>query len=103
MFTDGRYMTIQMNPCKTDIGRYSNDMNAYTVDVTIELDLDWPASIGYTGLNELSELICIRVLPAQMSLAIDGTVRQYVWPNLLVAPDQAISVNPPPAGPGGSI
>jgi hypothetical protein len=103
MFTEGKWMCIQMNPCKNDTGQYSSDQNAYSVDVQIELDLDWQNSVNWTGLNANSKLICVRVLPAQLSAAIDGTVRIYTWPNLLISPNAVVSGNPPPAGPGGSI
>ena len=103
MFTEGKWMCIQMNPCKNDTGQYSSDQNAYSVDVQIELDLDWLNSVNWTGLNANSKLICVRVLPAQLSAAIDGTVRIYTWPNLLISPNAVVSGNPPPAGPGGSI
>lgn len=100
---DGRWSVIQLNPCKNDTGQYSSDQNAYTVDVSIELDLDQPNIERYTGLNAQSKLVCIRVLPAQLSHALDGTVRIYTWPNLLISPNAVVSGNPPPAGPGGSV
>ena len=103
LFTEGKWSCIQMNPCKNDTGQYSSDQNAYSVDVQIEMDLDWLNSVNWTGLNANSKLICVRVLPAQLSAAIDGTVRIYTWPNLLISPNAVVSGNPPPAGPGGSI
>jgi hypothetical protein len=100
--TEGKWSVFQLNPCKHDTGQYSSDQNAYTVDVQLELDLDLPNIANYMGLNANSKLVCIRIMPAQLSYAIDGTVRIYTWPNLLISPNAVVSGNPPPAGPGGS-
>jgi hypothetical protein len=102
-FTEGKWNVFQLNPCKHDTGQYSSDQNAYTVDVQLELDLDIPLVEQYMGLTANSKLVCVRIMPAQLSYAIDGTVRIYTWPNLLISPNAVVSGNPPPAGPGGSI
>lgn len=101
-YTEGKWSVFQLNPCKHDTGQYSSDQNAYTVDVQLELDLDLPLSNRFMGLSNNSKLVCIRIMPAQLSYAIDGTVRIYTWPNLLISPNAVVSGNPPPAGPGGS-
>jgi hypothetical protein len=100
---EGKWQVFQLNPCKHDTGQYSSDQNAYTVDVQLELDLDLPELELYMGLNANSKLVCVRIMPAQLSYAIDGTVRIYTWPNLLISPNAVVSGNPPPAGPGGSV
>jgi len=101
--TEGKWCAFQVNPCKNDLGQYSSDQNAYSVDIQLEMDWDMPLSVRWSGLNSNSKLVCIRVMPAQLSYAIDGTVRIYVWPNLLISPNAVVSGNPPPAGPGGSV
>jgi hypothetical protein len=101
--SEGKWMAFQLNPCKNDVGQYSSDQNAYSVDVQLEMDWELLNSVRWSGLNANSKLVCIRVLPAQLSYAIDGTVRIYTWPNLLISPNAVVSGNPPPAGPGGSI
>jgi len=101
---EGKWQCFQLNPCKHDTGQYSSDQNAYTVDVQLELDLDWGTTIEQQmGLSANSKLVCVRIMPAQLSYAIDGTVRIYTWPNLLISPNAVVSGNPPPAGPGGSV
>jgi hypothetical protein len=100
--TEGKWQVFQLNPCKHDTGQYSSDQNAYTVDVQLELDLDLTNVYQYMGLTNNSKLVCVRIMPAQLSYAIDGTVRIYTWPNLLISPNAVVSGNPPPAGPGGS-
>jgi hypothetical protein len=102
-FTEGKWDCFQVNPCKNDIGQYSSDQNAYSVDVQLEFDFSWPQSEQHMMLNSTAKLVCVRVLPSQISYAIDGTVRLYTWPNLLISPNAVVSGNPPPAGPGGSI
>jgi len=102
--SEGKWCAFQVNPAKQDIGQYPSDQNAYTIDVVLEMDLDSTNNIvNWTGLNAQSMLVCVRVLPAQLSLSADGTCRTYVWPNLLVSPDIVVSANPPPAGPGGAV
>jgi hypothetical protein len=101
--TEGKWSVFQLNPCKHDTGQYSSDQNAYTVDVQLEVDLDLPNLSKWMGLSNNSKLVCVRIMPAQLSYAIDGTVRIYTWPNLLISPNAVVSGNPPPAGPGGSI
>jgi hypothetical protein len=101
--TEGKWSVFQLNPCKHDTGQYSSDQNAYTVDVQLEVDLDLPNFSKWMGLSNNSKLVCVRIMPAQLSYAIDGTVRIYTWPNLLISPNAVVSGNPPPAGPGGSV
>jgi hypothetical protein len=103
-FANGKWMCVQMNPSYTDLGQYSGDQANYTLDITVELDMSITTSEQRSFLvDNLTEFVCVRVLPAQLSIAIDGTVKQYVWPNLLVDPNAVVSQNAPSAGPGGSV
>lgn len=102
-FTNAAWECFQMDPAAKDLGKFSSDQNAYTIDITMEMDLGLTDSINRTFLTDTSQLICVRVLPAQISIGIDGTTKIYTWPNLLVDPTTVVSANPPPAGAGGSI
>lgn len=109
-YTEGRWQLIQLNPMKQDLGKFPVDTSRYTLNIKIELDLSVAGSESNMLLHDpsaqdfgIAEFVVVRVLPAQISIAIDGTIRQYVWPNLLVNPNEALSVHPPPASAGGSI
>jgi hypothetical protein len=114
MYTEGKWQLIQLNPMKQDLGKFPVDASRYTLNIRCELDFSVSYAENNMMLKDAQELfdywspgvpefVVVRVLPAQISIAIDGTVRQYVWPNLLVNPNEALSVHPPPAAAGGSI
>jgi hypothetical protein len=103
-YANGKWLCVQMNPCYTDLGQFSADTANYTLDITVELDMTITDSAARSFLvDQLTEFVCVRVLPAQISIAIDGTVRQYVWPNLLTSDGTVVAQNAPPAAAGGSI
>jgi hypothetical protein len=100
MFCEGQWQCIELDPCAKDTGKFSGDTSNYSIDFTIELDLGLTDAESRTMLNENSQFVIVRVFPAQLSIAIDGTVKQHVWPNLMTGENTPSSAA---QGPGGNI
>jgi len=102
----GRHMTFQMNPMSMDRGIYSQDQNPYNVSVTFEFDFSvleqmtqgLAARDATNGpIKSMAQFVCVRAIPAQMSITFDNTVKQFMWPNLLINNQMPISGTGPPA------